>query len=334
MRAALITAFNKDWELKDVAVPKPEAGQVLIRIHASGMCGTDLHVHHGMFPLQPPFVAGHEPVGEVVTVGAGVTHLKPGDRVGVSWVQKSCGRCANCQARRNPMYCGDKKSWMDIGGGFTEMMLAWADGCTLLPERISYEAAAPVFCAGYTVFSGLRNADPRPGDRVAVLGVGGLGHLALQYAKALGLETLAVTAQESKKKELTAMGADAVVIAGDDPGKALAAAGGADIVLSTTNSAKQIVQTFAQGMRPEGRFVNMGVAAEPLAVDGFSMMVNQTRFIGSTQNHRRDLVEALALVASGKVKPAVETYAIDEINKVRERLSAGAVRYRAVFRLN
>lgn len=334
MRAALVTAFNQDWELKDIPAPKPRAGQVLIKIAACGMCGTDLHVHHGLFPLKPPFVAGHEPVGEIVKLGEGVATLKKGDRVGVSWAQKSCGRCEMCQSQRGPLYCSATESWMDIGGGFSELMLAWAQGCTLLPRNISYEDAAPVFCAGYTVFSGLRNAGPRPGERVAVLGVGGLGHLALQYAKALGLETLALTSRADKKKELEAMGAEGVVLAGEDPGKALEDAGGADIVLSTTNSAKQIAQVLSRGLRPEGRFVNMGVADAPLLIDGFSMMLKQTRLIGSTQNHRRDLVEALDLVARGKVKPRVEAYRLSEINKARERLFAGAVRYRAVFSLS
>jgi D-arabinose 1-dehydrogenase-like Zn-dependent alcohol dehydrogenase len=219
---------------------------------------------------------------------------------------------------------------MNLGGGNSELMLAWASGCALLPDGLSFEAAAPIFCAGYTVMSGLRNADPRPGDRVAVLGVGGLGHLALQYAKALGLETVAITGQVDKKKELTALGADEVLVAGDDPGKSLTEAGGADVVLSTTNSGRQIASTFA-GLRPGGRFINMGVPEGPIEINPMVLMFGQRQLRGSSQDERSDLFEALMLVAGGKVTPKIETYPLAKVNDVRERLEAGKVRYRAVL---
>jgi D-arabinose 1-dehydrogenase-like Zn-dependent alcohol dehydrogenase len=213
MRAAVITKYNADWELKTVPDPRPSAGQVVIKIRASGMCGTDLHVHHGHFGLPLPIVAGHEPVGEIVELGAGVTDFKVGDRVGVHWNQKGCGRCRACQSG-NQAHCAQAQSWMNLGGGNSELMLAWASGCTLLPEGLDYQAAAPIFCAGYTVMSGLRNAEPKPGERVAVLGLGGLGHLALQFSRAVGLETWAVTGQADKVKELKAMGASEVLVVG------------------------------------------------------------------------------------------------------------------------
>ena len=330
MRAAVITEFNKPWELKQVADPKPGPGQVLIGIEACGMCGTDLHVHHGVMPLTPPIIAGHEPVGKIVELGAGVHGLQIGDRVGVSWLQKGCGRCRFCQEKR-AVYCAEQQTWMHVGGGNADLMIAWAEGCTLVPSGVRPEDAAPVFCAGFTVFSGLRNASPRPGERVAVLGVGGLGHLALQYAKALGLETIAMTASPDKKKELTEMGADHVVVTGSDGGKALLEIGGADIVLSTTNSPEQVAQAFS-GMRPEGRLVNMGLTQGPIVIgDLMGLILQQKRILGSTQNHRRDLVEALDLVSRGKVRPKVEVYPLDRVNEVRDRLQAGKVRYRAVF---
>jgi D-arabinose 1-dehydrogenase-like Zn-dependent alcohol dehydrogenase len=219
---------------------------------------------------------------------------------------------------------------MHLGGGNSELMLAWASGCALLPEAISYEAAAPIFCAGYTVMSGLRNADPKPGERVAILGVGGLGHLALQLARAVGLETWAITGQSSKVAELTEMGASNVLVSGDDPGKSMTDAGGFDVVLSTTNSAKQIGSAFG-GLRPGGRFVNMGVADGAISINPMTLMMGQRQLRGSSQDERSDLVEALELVASGKVKPALEVYPLEKVNEVRERLEAGKVRYRAVL---
>jgi D-arabinose 1-dehydrogenase-like Zn-dependent alcohol dehydrogenase len=329
MRAAVVTEFNAAWQIRDVADVKAGAGQVVIRVHASGMCGTDLHVHHGMFPLKPPFVAGHEPTGVVVELGAGVTDLKVGDRVGVFWNQKGCGRCDVCQAGR-PDTCREAQSWMHVGGGNSELMLAWASGCALLPDGVSFEEAAPIFCAGYTVMSGLRNASPKPGERVAVLGIGGLGHLAVQLAKAVGLETFAITGQADKKQELRELGADEVVISGDDAGKALTAVGGADIILSTTNSAKQIAAAFA-GLRPRGRLINMGITDGAIGLEAFPLILGQRELRGSSQDERSDLYEALQLLAQGKIKPRLETYPLDKVNEVRERLAAGKVRYRAVL---
>ena len=315
MRAIVISEFNKPWELRELADPRPAPGQVLIRVHCSGMCGTDLHVHHGVFPLKTPIVAGHEATGVIVEVGAGVTDLRVGDRVGAFWNQKGCGRCAVCQSGR-PDRCRQAESWMNIGGGNSELMLAWASGCALIPDGASFEAAAPIFCAGYTVMSGLRNGDPRPGERVAVLGVGGLGHLAVQLSKAVGLETIALTGQADKKEELRGFGADEVLVSGDDPGSVLRDAGGADVILSTTNSARQISAAF-KGLRPGGRLVNMGLPDAPISIDPMALLFGQRQLRGSSQDERRDLFEALALVAAGKVKPKIEAYPLAEANAAR-----------------
>jgi D-arabinose 1-dehydrogenase-like Zn-dependent alcohol dehydrogenase len=180
--------------------------------------------------------------------------------------------------------------------------------------------------------SGLRNADPRPGDRVAVLGLGGLGHLAVQYSKALGLETFVLTGNASKKEEAKKLGADDVVVGGSDFGKALKDAGGADVVLGTTNSALQATQALA-GLRPEGRFVNMGLVDGPIGADSVAFLVGQIRLVGSQQNERRDLVEALELHATGKAKCMLEVSPLSKVNEVRERFEAGKVRYRSVLTL-
>jgi len=329
MKAAVITEYNGPWQIQTLPDVKPQAGQVVIRVRASGMCGTDVHVHNGRFPLKPPIVAGHEPTGEIVELGPGVVDLKVGDRVGVFWQQKGCGRCAACQAG-HVSRCPNGQSWMDLGGGNSELMLAWASGCALIPDAVSFELAAPIFCAGYTVMSGLRNASPLPGERVAVLGVGGLGHLAVQFAKAVGLETLAITGQANKTKELVELGADEVVLSGDDPGAALSAAGGADIILSTTNSARQVASAF-NGLRPGGRLVNMGLPDGPIPIDPMTLTIGQRQLRGSSQDERADLAEALAHVASGKVKPMLELYPLERVNEARERLTSGKIRYRAVL---
>jgi D-arabinose 1-dehydrogenase-like Zn-dependent alcohol dehydrogenase len=328
MRAAVITRVKHPWEFQELPDPHPQEGQVVIRIEATGLCGTDLHFHDGQVPAPLPLIAGHEPVGTIVEVGHGVTALRIGDRVGVSWMQKGCGRCRTCQ-QRLPL-CPNVQTWMNLGGGNSELMLAWAEGCTLLPDNLGFVEAAPIFCAGYTVMSGLREGRPSPGERVAVLGLGGLGHLAVQYSKALGLETVAVTSSENKRDEARAFGADSVVLVGEHAGKALAAAGGADIIISTTNSAAQVSQAFS-ALRPGGRLVNLGALDGLIQVNSFELMLPPRHLIGSTQGSRSHLVEALALVAAGKVKPMIEQYPIERINEVRDRLAAGKVRYRAVF---
>ncbi|MGH7296363.1 MAG: zinc-binding dehydrogenase, partial [Polyangiaceae bacterium] len=289
----------------------------------------EVHIHHGQFPVKFPCVAGHEPVGEIAALGAGVTTLRVGDRVGVSWLQRGCGRCAQCQ-RGRAMYCADAQTWMTMGGGFSDLMLAWEEGCTLLPDGLDYEIAAPVFCAGFTVMSGLRNAEPRPGDRVAVVGIGGLGHLALQVAAAYGFETIAVTSSPDKAAEAKRFGASAAVISGGNAGEALSKIGGADVILSTTNSAAQVSQVVA-GLRPEGRLVSMGALDGPIQLDSIGLLMKQARIVGSTQNRREDLLDALALAASGKARPVIETFPLSRLNEARDRLEAGKMRYRAVL---
>src|SRR3989442_7769061 len=236
MRAAVMTEVKKPWTLKTLPDPRPQPGQVLIRIRASGMCGTDLHAHHGVMPVPLPLVLGHEPGGEIVEVGAGVNGLRAGDRVGVSWTQKGDGRCRFCQEQRES-YCPEAQSWVQMGGGSSELMPAWAPGCPLVPQGLSDEAAAPIFCAGYTVMSGLRNAGPKPGERVAVLGIGGLGHLAVQYAQALRLEVFALTRSAAQKDEAPRLRAHQVIVARDHLRPAPLGARRADRLLRTTHSA-------------------------------------------------------------------------------------------------
>lgn len=330
MRAAVLQSFNQPWQVKDLPDPTPGPGQVVIRIRASGVCGGDVHLHHGQFPLKPPLVAGHEPVGDIAALGPGVLGLKVGDRVGVPWLQRGCGRCEECQAG-NPGGCVEGgQTWMHLGGGNSELMLAWADGCVALPEGLSYEEAAPIFCAGYTVFSGLRAGRPEPGARVAVMGIGGLGHLALQYSRALGFATIAVTSSDDKKAEAKRFGADEVVVARDEPGKALKALGGVDVILSTTENVAQIANAFT-GLKRGGRLVSVGAPSQPIPVNPMNLIMGQVQLVGSTQGPRRDLVDALKLSAKGKVKPMLELYPLEKVNDVLQRLMDGKVRYRAIL---
>ncbi|HEV7734271.1 MAG TPA: alcohol dehydrogenase catalytic domain-containing protein [Candidatus Binatia bacterium] len=326
MKAAVATAPKARWELQDVPTPEPGPNQVLIAIRASGLCYTDVHQTNGDLPGPFPRILGHEPVGEIVAVGPGVRTRRVGDRVGVPWLQASCGRCEWC-LRGRPMFCANAiDTGQGISGGHAESMLAYAEATMLLPDGLSYEQAAPIFCAGYTVWSGLRWADPQPHERIAVVGIGGLGHLAVQYAKAAGFETIAVSHSPDKDALIRDLGADAVV----RDGKGLADAGGADIVLATGNSSDAMADAI-QGLRPDGRFVLMGFEAKPLPISPGDLIMRRLKIIGSQQNGREYLYEALDYVAKGKVKVIAETYTLDDVHRAYDRVAEGTVRFRAVL---
>jgi len=326
MQAAVVPAVKARWEVEDVPTSDPGPNQVLIKIHASGLCYTDVHQTNGQLPGSFPRILGHEPVGEIVAVGPGVRTRRVGDRVGVPWVQASCGRCEWC-LRGRPMFCPNLISTgLQTAGGHAEYMPAYADATMLLPDGLSYEQAAPIFCAGYTVWSGLRWADPQPHERVAVVGIGGLGHLALQYAKAAGFETVAVSHSSDKDKQVRELGADEIV----RDGKGLAAAGGVDIILGTSNSNDAMADAM-QGLRPDGRFVLMGFESKPLPVSPADLIVRRIKIVGSQQNGREYLYEALDYVAKGKVKVVAETYPLAEVNRAYDRVAEGKVRFRAVI---
>ena len=328
MKAAVVPAVNGKWEVKEWETPKAGPNQVVIKIHASGLCYTDVHLTHGMIPVKFPHVFGHEPVGEIVEVGVGVTSRKIGDRVGVGWVQRGCGRCEWCLRGKKELCQNASSTGIGLDGSHAEYMLAYADATMLIPDKLSYEQAAPIFCAGYTVWSGLRLAEPKPHERVAVVGIGGLGHLALQYAKAAGFETIAVTKSKDKEKMIRELGADEIV----ESGTALLAAGGADVLLGTSNSWAS-TEEAAQGIRPDGRVVVMGASNEPFRFN-LGMMLSRVRILGSSQNGPEYLYEALDFVAKGKVKVIAETYKLDDIAKAYDRVADGKVRFRAVITMN
>jgi len=273
-------------------------------------------------------VLGHEPVGEIVEIGPGVTSRKFGDRVGVGWVQKGCGRCEWCLRGKKESCPNAINTGIGLQGSHAEYMLAYADATMLIPDGLSYEQAAPIFCAGYTVWSGLRLAEPKPHERIAVVGIGGLGHLALQYSKASGFDTIAVTQSKDKEKMIREMGADEVVANGEK----LMAAGGADVLLATSNSWVATADA-ARGMRPYGRIILMGVGPEPMNYTP-ELMFKRVALIGSSQNGPEYLYEALDYAAKGKVKVIAETYKLDDIGKAYDRVADGKVRFRAVITMN
>jgi len=329
MKAMLMTAVNQPFSSQAIADPQPGPGQVRIHLHATGVCGTDIHVWRGELPVPLPIVPGHEPVGTVDAVGPGVGSLRHGDRVGVSWFQGGCGRCAYCQKKKYK-FCASPKTWISNGGGYAEYMVAEADGCSLVPDKIAWDIAAPLFCGGFSAMSAYKIAKPQPGERFAVIGIGGLGHIALQIAKSMGREVVAITNTPGKAHDARDMGADEVLVVKNHVGKELQAMGGADVILSFSPAMKQNSEAM-EGLRPGGRLVTTAPSAEPIQADPVQMLFKQTAILGSAHNDTGDLVDMLNLVAAGKVKPKLEIYKFDEINSVLARLTEGRVRYRAVL---
>ncbi|GAC1311368.1 MAG: alcohol dehydrogenase catalytic domain-containing protein [Vulcanimicrobiaceae bacterium] len=327
VKAAVVTSADAPWEIQDVATPEPGPNQVVIKIHASGLCYTDVHQAGGHFGMPYPMRLGHEPVGEIVSLGVGVTKRRVGDRVGVPWLQSSCGRCEWCSRGLESNCATSVQAAIHMPGGHAEYLLAFADATMLLPDGLSYEQAAPIFCAGYTVYSGLRIAEPQPNERIAIVGIGGLGHLALQYARAAGFHTTAVTTSADKVELARSLGADEVVRDGAE----LAKSGGVDVVLATSNSNEAMTQAI-DALRPDGRLVVMGVdGGTPFTFSPLTALAKRVRIVMSSQNGRRDLYEALDVVAQGRVKVMTETFALNDIAHAYDRVVNGDVRFRAVI---
>lgn len=333
MRALTYLGPGRALSLEHAEIPTPRAGEVRIRVFASGICGTDVHMHEGTFRCPSPLVPGHEPVGVIDAIGESVASLRVGDRVGVPWTQDGCGACEAC-ARGAIHHCQRPRTWMDGGGGHAEWMIVPARGCVQLPADLSFELAAPLFCAGFTVMSGLRRAASRARpERVGVLGLGGLGHLAIQIARAEGHEVIAITTSASKRRGALELGAHDVLVVSDDAGKELAAMGGVDVLLGTSNDLGATSRMLA-GLRAEGRLVAMGLPSTDhteLVLDPRRMMGRGLSVIGGKQGPRSDLADLLAYAASGAVKPVVETYPITQVARAMQRLVEQRVRYRAVL---
>ncbi|MFJ8756877.1 alcohol dehydrogenase catalytic domain-containing protein [Streptomyces cyaneofuscatus] len=335
MKAVVMTGANQPWEVQEVPTPTAEPGQVLVKVHASGMCFTDVWATTGYGGDIYPQTPGHEVVGEVVEVGAGVHTRQVGDRVGTTWVQSACGRCDYCRENRpltgqTAMNCpGARTTGFSTQGGHAEYIAITAGGTVLLPDGLAYEHAAPMMCAGYTTWSGLRDASPQPHEKVAVVGIGGLGHVALQLAKASGFETIAITHSPDKDELAAQLGADHVVANGEE----LRDLGGTDVLLVTTN-AFDAAEEAMTGLRPDGRVVLSGLDfTRPFSIssEGVPFHMMRQQVIGSTHGGQHYLAEVLDLAAKGKVKPITETFPLDRATDAYDRLSSGKMRFRGVL---
>ncbi|MBR9770279.1 alcohol dehydrogenase AdhP [Halomonas sp. SCS19] len=334
MEAAVVRQFGQPLTLEEVEVPRPARGEVLVKIAASGVCHTDLHAAHGDWPVKPnpPFIPGHEGVGEIAAVGEGVNHVKEGDRVGIPWLYSACGHCEHCLGGWETLCESQQNTGYSVNGGFAEYAIADAGFVGHLPSNVGFVEIAPVLCAGVTVYKGLKMTDTRPGQWVVISGIGGLGHMAVQYAVAMGLNVAAVDVADDKLELARRLGATVTVNAlKEDPVAAIKRdIGGAHGALVTAVSPKAFEQ--AQGMvRRGGTIALNGLPPGDFPLPIFDTVLNGITVRGSIVGTRQDLQEALDFAGEGKVKATVSTDRLANINDIFGRMIDGKIEGRVVL---
>lgn len=336
MKAAVVREFGKPLTIDEVPVPVPGPGQIQVAIQASGVCHTDLHAAEGDWPVKPnpPFIPGHEGVGFVSAVGAGVKHVKEGDRVGIPWLYSACGYCRHCLGGWETLCESQENTGYSVNGGFAEYVVADPDYVGHLPKSIDFNEIAPVLCAGVTVYKGLKVTDTKPGDWMVISGIGGLGHMAVQYAKAMGLNVVAVDIDDAKLDLAKKLGAVATVNAktSNDPAAEVKklTSGGAQGALVTAVSPKAFEQVL--GMMSRGGTVAFnGLPPGDFPVSIFNMVLNGVTLRGSIVGTRLDLQESLDFAADGKVKATISTDRLENINTIFDNMRQGKIEGRIVM---
>ncbi len=330
MRAVQVPGAGAEFEVVERPVPEPGPEEIRIAVAACGVCGGDVHVREGG-ASEYPRIPGHEVVGTVDAVGGDVTAWEQGDRVGVGWHGGHCFVCEACR-RGDFVHCENAPvTGMDRDGGYAEYTLARSEAVAAVPDGLADEAAASLLCAGLTTFNALRHSDARMGDLVAVVGVGGLGHLGLQYARRAGFETVAVSRGTDKREAARSFGADHFVDAeAEDPAAALRDLGGARVVLATA-PASDAVAGVVGGLDAGGEVIAVGVPEQPVPVDVGALTATRGGVAGWASGTPRDAEDALAFGARQEVVPAVETFDLAEAGRAFRRLREGDVRFRAVL---
>lgn len=332
MKAALLEQRGQPLRLADIAVPEPLPGEVLIRVEACGVCHGDVSVADGDWDWVPlPRVIGHEVVGTVERVGVDVDDLTPGVRVGVGWLHGSCGRCEQCRSGRQ-MLCENGRSvtGTDADGGYAAYTKAPADFVVPIPPTLSPAEAAPLLCAGVTVFNGFRQVGLRAGDRVAVVGIGGLGHLAVQYAKAAGASVVGVSGNADKERDVLRFGADTFLLTEKGTiGEALAAIGGVDVI-AVTGIDTTTATGLLSGLRPGGALLILGFGPA-FEISPADLCMRNLRVVGSLTGSPLDMAAALRFAADHGIRPQLEEFSLEQANEALERVRSGKIRYRGVL---
>lgn len=336
MTAAVVDSFSDELTVREVEVPAPGPHEALVKVEFSGVCHTDLHAAHGDWPVQPglPFIPGHEGVGRVEAVGEGVTRVSVGDRVGNAWLASACGQCEFCESGWETLCPNQSNSGYSVNGSFGQYMLVDARYCPILPPGVDGAAAAPILCAGVTVYKGLKQTDTKPGDWVLISGIGGLGHIAVQYAVAMGRRVVAVDVDDTKLALARRHGAEVVVNARsvDDPGAAIhdATGGGVHGALVTAVNGHAFPQAVG-ALRRGGTVVLVGLPPEKFPLDIFTTVLFGLTVRGSIVGTRRDMAEALDFFARGLIDPTFTTRPLTDINTIFAEMEAGHIDGRVVL---
>lgn len=337
MKAAVLHELGKPLTIEEVPTPSPGPGQVLIRVEACGVCHSDVHLADGDWDLlrpvtKIPLILGHEAAGTVAAVGEGSNGVKVGDRVGVPWIHYTCGQCEFCKEGREELCLNQKVTGCMVDGGFAEYMLAPATHASPIPVSLDLTQAAPQLCAGLTVYKAIKAAGIAAGQRMAVFGAGGLGHLAIQIAKAMGVHVGAIDIADDKLEFAKSIGAEWTLNAAEPVHKKLRSMGGMHVVMVCAASAPAY-ETALRCLRRGGTMAVVGMANDPFKVSAVSMISGETRIVASAVGTRADLQELFALMAKHPIRCKIETRPLEAVNQVFDELKRGAVLGRIVLAL-
>jgi propanol-preferring alcohol dehydrogenase len=336
MKAAVVKKFGKPLVIEEMPIPKIQPYEVLVKVIATGVCHTDLHAISGDWPVKPtvPFIPGHEGVGYVVKVGKGVKNLKEGDAVGVPWLHDACGHCEYCFTGWETLCEKQHNTGYGVNGSFAEYVVANADYVGILPQNVNFIEIAPILCAGVTVYKGLKETDTRPGEWVVISGIGGLGHVAVQYAKAMGLHVAAIDVFDDKLALAKSLGADIVINSSVKDAVAVLKkeTGGMHGALVTSVSPKAF-ELAMQCLRRKGTLVLNGIPPGSFDLPIFDTVINRITVRGSIVGTRKDLQEAIDFAVEGKVKAIVKTAPLEDVNKVFDQMKKSQINGRMVLEI-
>ena len=335
MKAAQISKPGGDWELVEREIPEPGSGQVRVKVEACGICHSDVLVKEGIWPgLQYPRVPGHEIAGHVDAVGGNVTGWSEGQRVGVGWHGGHCFVCEQCRRGDFAMCVNRKITGLDFDGGYAEYMIVGAEVVAAIPEDLPAEEAGPFMCAGVTVFNALRNSGARAGEVVAVHGIGGLGHLGVQYARRMGFKTVAVGRGKDKEELATRLGAHHYIDTDATNGATeLQKLGGARLILATAPSGKAI-SALIEGLSANGQVIIPAAPQDPLSLNAFSLISGKRSVAGAYSGTAKDSQDTLEFSALTGVHPMIEKYPLSRVAEAYEQMNSGKVRFRVVLTIS
>lgn len=332
MRVVQVPAPGAPFELVERPIPEPGAREVRIKVEACGICHSDSFTVQGAWPgINYPRVPGHEIAGRIDAIGPGVTTWKVGRRVGVGWFGGNCGVCPACR-RGDFIHCAVLKvPGISYDGGYAEYMIAPIEALASIPDELSAVEAGPLLCAGITTFNALRNSGARAGDLVAILGIGGLGHLAVQFARRMGFHTVAIARGKDKEKLALELGAHRYIDSqGEDAAKALTGMGGAKLILATITSGKAMTPLF-NGLGTHGKFLVVGASPEPIEVTPIQLITGTRELAGWPSGTASDSEDTLRFSALQAIKPMIETYPLDKAQEGYDRMMSGKARFRVVL---